>query len=145
MLSNLLLSFLVFSLCFPSCFPPLVAAPPPHALQFPSDGSRPHLPKLDLEQWYQELMAGSQLCPPPLPAKSLSGRRPVLQVQGRSSSSSSSLFLFSLSVCLSSAGVCVRFIPSTCFNFTSKESARCNDAAFTSHRERSLPRRSLPR
>uniref|UniRef100_A0A3Q1BV30 Pleckstrin homology-like domain family B member 1 n=1 Tax=Amphiprion ocellaris TaxID=80972 RepID=A0A3Q1BV30_AMPOC len=48
-----------------------------------SEGSRPLLPKLDLEQWYQELMAGSsQLCPPALPAKSLSGRRPVLQVQG---------------------------------------------------------------
>ncbi|XP_035806083.1 pleckstrin homology-like domain family B member 1 isoform X14 [Amphiprion ocellaris] len=46
-----------------------------------SEGSRPLLPKLDLEQWYQELMAGSsQLCPPALPAKSLSGRRPVLQV-----------------------------------------------------------------
>ncbi|XP_028275770.1 pleckstrin homology-like domain family B member 1 isoform X11 [Parambassis ranga] len=47
-----------------------------------SEGNRPHLPKLDLEQWYQELMAGcSQLSsPPPLPAKSLSGRRPVLQV-----------------------------------------------------------------
>uniref|UniRef100_A0A7N6B4V4 PH domain-containing protein n=1 Tax=Anabas testudineus TaxID=64144 RepID=A0A7N6B4V4_ANATE len=43
--------------------------------------SRPHLPMLDLEQWYQELMVGSsQHCPPPLPAKCLSGRRPVLQV-----------------------------------------------------------------
>ncbi|XP_059187407.1 pleckstrin homology-like domain family B member 1 [Centropristis striata] len=49
--------------------------------EYQSEGSRPHLPKLDLEQWYQELMTGSsQLCPPPLPAKSLSGRRPVLQV-----------------------------------------------------------------
>uniref|UniRef100_A0A8D0CX48 Pleckstrin homology-like domain family B member 1 n=1 Tax=Sander lucioperca TaxID=283035 RepID=A0A8D0CX48_SANLU len=52
------------------------------------EGSRPHLPKLDLEQWYQELMTGSsQLCPS-LPAKSLSGRRPVLQVEGLSSFSS---------------------------------------------------------
>ncbi|XP_044059896.1 pleckstrin homology-like domain family B member 1 isoform X16 [Siniperca chuatsi] len=51
------------------------------ACEYQSEGSRPHLPKLDLEQWYQELMAGSsQLCPPPLPAKSRSGRRPVLQV-----------------------------------------------------------------
>ncbi|XP_051255174.1 pleckstrin homology-like domain family B member 1 isoform X17 [Dicentrarchus labrax] len=49
--------------------------------EYQSEGSRPHLSKLDLEQWYQELMAGSsQLCPPPLPAKSLSGRRAVLQV-----------------------------------------------------------------
>ncbi|TKS81471.1 Pleckstrin -like proteiny-like domain family B member 1 [Collichthys lucidus] len=49
--------------------------------EYPSEGSRPHLSKLNLEQWYQELMAGSsQLCPPPLPAKSLSGRRHVLQV-----------------------------------------------------------------
>ncbi|XP_034723142.1 pleckstrin homology-like domain family B member 1 isoform X5 [Etheostoma cragini] len=48
--------------------------------EYQSEGSRPHLPKLDLEQWYQELMTGSsQLCPS-LPAKSLSGRRPVLQV-----------------------------------------------------------------
>ncbi|XP_078023458.1 pleckstrin homology-like domain family B member 1 isoform X5 [Epinephelus lanceolatus] len=51
------------------------------SVEYPSEGSRSHLPKLDLEQWYQELMAGSsQLCAPPLPAKSLSGRRPVLQV-----------------------------------------------------------------
>ncbi|XP_027136636.1 pleckstrin homology-like domain family B member 1 isoform X7 [Larimichthys crocea] len=49
--------------------------------EYPSEGSRPHLSKLNLEQWYQELMAGSsQLCPLPLPAKSLSGRRHVLQV-----------------------------------------------------------------
>ncbi|XP_032366333.1 pleckstrin homology-like domain family B member 1 isoform X6 [Etheostoma spectabile] len=48
--------------------------------EYQSEASRPHLPKLDLEQWYQELMTGSsQLCPS-LPAKSLSGRRPVLQV-----------------------------------------------------------------
>ncbi|XP_061537047.1 pleckstrin homology-like domain family B member 1 isoform X8 [Phycodurus eques] len=45
------------------------------------EGSRPPLPKLDLEQWYQELLAGSsQFWSPPLPAKSLSGRRPALQV-----------------------------------------------------------------
>ncbi|KAG7240565.1 hypothetical protein INR49_026739 [Caranx melampygus] len=49
--------------------------------EYQAEGSRPHLPKLDLEQWYQELMAdSSQMCPPPLPTKSLSGRRPVLQV-----------------------------------------------------------------
>lgn len=46
-----------------------------------SEGCRPHLSKLALEQWYQELMAGSShLCPPSLPARCLSGRRPVLQV-----------------------------------------------------------------
>ncbi|XP_019716785.1 pleckstrin homology-like domain family B member 1 isoform X5 [Hippocampus comes] len=45
------------------------------------EGIRPQLPKLDLEQWYQELLAGSsQLWSPPLPAKSLSGRKPALQV-----------------------------------------------------------------
>ncbi|KAM8768021.1 pleckstrin homology-like domain family B member 1 isoform 5-T5 [Acanthopagrus schlegelii] len=50
------------------------------SVEYQSEGSRPHLNKLDLEQWYQELMAGSsQLCPP-LPAKCVSGRRPVLQV-----------------------------------------------------------------
>ncbi|XP_058490205.1 pleckstrin homology-like domain family B member 1 isoform X17 [Solea solea] len=56
--------------------------------EYQCDVGRPHLPKLDLEQWYQELMAeSSQLCSssssapaPPLPTKSLSGRRPVLQV-----------------------------------------------------------------
>ncbi|XP_026228999.1 pleckstrin homology-like domain family B member 1 isoform X3 [Anabas testudineus] len=49
--------------------------------EYQSESSRPHLPMLDLEQWYQELMVGSsQHCPPPLPAKCLSGRRPVLQV-----------------------------------------------------------------
>uniref|UniRef100_A0A672I9H6 Pleckstrin homology-like domain family B member 1 n=1 Tax=Salarias fasciatus TaxID=181472 RepID=A0A672I9H6_SALFA len=47
-----------------------------------SEASRPRLPKLDLEQWYQELMAGSGLlCSPPLPAKPLSAHRPVLQVE----------------------------------------------------------------
>uniref|UniRef100_A0A3Q3MZS6 Pleckstrin homology-like domain family B member 1 n=1 Tax=Mastacembelus armatus TaxID=205130 RepID=A0A3Q3MZS6_9TELE len=45
-----------------------------------SEASRPHLNKLGLEQWYHELMVGSnQICPPPLPAKCLSGRKPVLQ------------------------------------------------------------------
>ncbi|XP_037630761.1 pleckstrin homology-like domain family B member 1 isoform X11 [Sebastes umbrosus] len=49
--------------------------------EYQCEAGMPHLPKLDLEQWYQELMSGSgQLCPPPLPAKSLSGRRHVLQV-----------------------------------------------------------------
>ncbi|XP_068173127.1 pleckstrin homology-like domain family B member 1 isoform X2 [Antennarius striatus] len=46
----------------------------------PSEASRPPLSKLDLEQWYQELMASSsQLCPP-LSGKAPSGRQPVLQV-----------------------------------------------------------------
>nr|XP_046244309.1 pleckstrin homology-like domain family B member 1 isoform X4 [Scatophagus argus] len=67
--------------------PAFSCLPSPHgsslslSVEYQSEGNRPHLSKLDLEQWYQELMAGcSQLCPPPLPAKSLSGRRPVLQV-----------------------------------------------------------------
>ncbi|XP_061639351.1 pleckstrin homology-like domain family B member 1 isoform X6 [Phyllopteryx taeniolatus] len=58
-------------------------SPPSSSLSFPveSEGSRPPLPKLDLEQWYQELLTGSsQLWSHPLPAKSLSGRRPALQV-----------------------------------------------------------------
>ncbi|XP_034723141.1 pleckstrin homology-like domain family B member 1 isoform X4 [Etheostoma cragini] len=66
--------------------PAFSCLPSPHgsslslSVEYQSEGSRPHLPKLDLEQWYQELMTGSsQLCPS-LPAKSLSGRRPVLQV-----------------------------------------------------------------
>ncbi|XP_060902000.1 pleckstrin homology-like domain family B member 1 isoform X5 [Labrus mixtus] len=67
--------------------PAFSCLPSPHgsslslSVEYQPEGSRSHLPKLDLEQWYQELMAGSSLlCPPPLPAKSLSGRRHVLQV-----------------------------------------------------------------
>lgn len=85
-------------------FFPLFAAAPPAALQYQSEGSRPHLSKLDLEQWYQELMAGSsQLCPPPLPAKSLSGRRHVLQVEGLSSLSPSFFPTYSCCTCYFSA------------------------------------------
>ncbi|XP_047247621.1 pleckstrin homology-like domain family B member 1 isoform X3 [Girardinichthys multiradiatus] len=51
------------------------------SVEHQSEASRPQLSKLDLEQWYQELMVGStQLCAPLLLAKSPSGRRPVLQV-----------------------------------------------------------------
>ncbi|KAG9348554.1 hypothetical protein JZ751_002290 [Albula glossodonta] len=56
---------------------------PPHGSSLlpsvESEWSRPHIPPLDLERWYQEVMAAgepSQLCPPPLPAKSFSTRRP---------------------------------------------------------------------
>uniref|UniRef100_A0AAQ4RIP7 Pleckstrin homology-like domain family B member 1 n=1 Tax=Gasterosteus aculeatus aculeatus TaxID=481459 RepID=A0AAQ4RIP7_GASAC len=64
--------------------------PSPHGsslsllMEYPSEGSRPPLPKLDLEQWYQELMSGSgPLGPPSLPATALSGRRPALQVEAQ--------------------------------------------------------------
>ncbi|XP_070399476.1 pleckstrin homology-like domain family B member 1 isoform X2 [Nothobranchius furzeri] len=65
--------------------PAFSCLPSPHgsslSLCVEPEASKPHHPKLDLEQWYQELMAGSgRLRVPPLPAKSLSGRRPVLQV-----------------------------------------------------------------
>ncbi|XP_069039144.1 pleckstrin homology-like domain family B member 1 isoform X5 [Lepisosteus oculatus] len=60
---------------------------PTHSVsaEYQPDGSRPLKPALDLEQWYQEIMAAggdngpsaNQLCPPPLPAKSFSARRPV--------------------------------------------------------------------
>lgn len=58
-----------------------------------SDWGRPQMPALDLECWYQEVMAAgdvNQLCPPPLPTKAFSSssssspRRPV-QVTVRSS------------------------------------------------------------
>ncbi|XP_031734903.1 pleckstrin homology-like domain family B member 1 [Anarrhichthys ocellatus] len=69
------------------------------SLEYQSEGSRPHIPKLDLEQWYQDLMSDQvQLCPPSLPAKS--GRRPVLQVEGSSSSSSSFPLILLLFVCV---------------------------------------------
>ncbi|XP_041655816.1 pleckstrin homology-like domain family B member 1 isoform X4 [Cheilinus undulatus] len=64
-----------------SCLPSPHGSSPSLSMEYQPECSRSHLPKLDLEQWYQELMAGSSsLCPPPLPAKSQSARRPVLQV-----------------------------------------------------------------
>ncbi|XP_034024091.1 pleckstrin homology-like domain family B member 1 isoform X2 [Thalassophryne amazonica] len=66
-----------------SCLPSPHGSSPSLSVEYQSEGSRSHLHRLDLEQWYQELMAAghcSQLCPPSLPAKSLSSRRPVLQV-----------------------------------------------------------------
>ncbi|XP_024298421.1 pleckstrin homology-like domain family B member 1 isoform X12 [Oncorhynchus tshawytscha] len=49
------------------------------SVEYQPERSRPQIPTLDLEQWYQEVMAAgvsSHLCPP-LPAKSLSPRRPM--------------------------------------------------------------------
>ncbi|XP_045069479.1 pleckstrin homology-like domain family B member 1 [Coregonus clupeaformis] len=49
------------------------------SVEYQPECSRPQNPTLDLEQWYQEVMAAgesSQLCPP-LPAKVLSARRPM--------------------------------------------------------------------
>uniref|UniRef100_A0A8C7KZU6 Pleckstrin homology-like domain family B member 1 n=1 Tax=Oncorhynchus kisutch TaxID=8019 RepID=A0A8C7KZU6_ONCKI len=49
------------------------------SVEYQPDRSRPQIPTLDLEQWYQEVMAAgvsSHLCPH-LPAKSLSPRRPM--------------------------------------------------------------------
>ncbi|XP_017557258.1 pleckstrin homology-like domain family B member 1 isoform X4 [Pygocentrus nattereri] len=45
-----------------------------------ADRSRPLAPRLDLERWYQDIMAAgepSHACPPPLPAKSFSTRKPT--------------------------------------------------------------------
>ncbi|XDV20854.1 hypothetical protein PO909_026068 [Leuciscus waleckii] len=42
--------------------------------------SRPSIPRLDSERWYQEIMAAGESshgCPPPLPAKCLSSRKPM--------------------------------------------------------------------
>ncbi|KAM9442329.1 pleckstrin homology-like domain family B member 1 isoform 10-T10 [Salvelinus alpinus] len=49
------------------------------SVEYQPERSRPQIPTLDLEQWYQEVMAAgesSHLCPP-LPAKSLFPRRPM--------------------------------------------------------------------
>ncbi|KAM6959059.1 pleckstrin homology-like domain family B member 1 isoform 1-T1 [Aplochiton taeniatus] len=64
--------------------------PSPHgsslylSAEYQPEGSRPQIPGLDLEQWYQEVMAAgdaSQLCPPPpVPCRAVSARRPLLQV-----------------------------------------------------------------
>ncbi|XP_054650352.1 pleckstrin homology-like domain family B member 1 isoform X4 [Dunckerocampus dactyliophorus] len=65
----------------PLCHPLQSGAVNPLSLECQSEGSRPSLPKLDLEQWYQEVLAGSsQLWSSSLPAKPLSGCRPSLQV-----------------------------------------------------------------
>nr|XP_055052233.1 pleckstrin homology-like domain family B member 1 isoform X16 [Misgurnus anguillicaudatus] len=53
---------------------------------------RPHVPALDLELWYQEVMAAghaNQLCPPPLPAKAFSARKPLQVYRSRLDSDSS--------------------------------------------------------
>ncbi|XP_021437986.2 LOW QUALITY PROTEIN: pleckstrin homology-like domain family B member 1 [Oncorhynchus mykiss] len=54
---------------------------PSLSVEYQPECSRPQIPTLDLEQWYQEVMAAvesSQICPPPpLPAKPLSTRRPM--------------------------------------------------------------------
>ncbi|XP_060769174.1 pleckstrin homology-like domain family B member 1 isoform X3 [Neoarius graeffei] len=45
-----------------------------------AERKRPLVPRLDLERWYQDIMAvgdTSHDCPPPLPAKSFSTRRPM--------------------------------------------------------------------
>ncbi|KAL4608627.1 pleckstrin homology-like domain family B member 1 [Arapaima gigas] len=66
---------------------PAFCHPTPHgsslSLSTEPDWGRPQIPALDLERWYQEVMATgeagplstNQPCPPPLPAKSLSARR----------------------------------------------------------------------
>ncbi|XP_053095586.1 pleckstrin homology-like domain family B member 1 isoform X6 [Pangasianodon hypophthalmus] len=53
---------------------------------------RPQIPRLDLERWYQEVMAAgdpSQLCPPPLPAKAHSAHRPLQVYRSRLDSDAS--------------------------------------------------------
>ncbi|XP_057206915.1 pleckstrin homology-like domain family B member 1 isoform X13 [Triplophysa rosa] len=57
-----------------------------------SEWGRPDVPALDLELWYQEVMAAgdlNQLCPPPLPAKAFSTRKPVQVYRSRLDSDSS--------------------------------------------------------
>ncbi|XP_047676643.1 pleckstrin homology-like domain family B member 1 isoform X3 [Tachysurus fulvidraco] len=53
---------------------------------------RPQIPRLDLERWYQEVMAAgdpSQLCQPPLPAKDHSAHRPLQVYRSRLDSDAS--------------------------------------------------------
>ncbi|RXN04001.1 pleckstrin homology-like domain family B member 1 isoform X1 [Labeo rohita] len=58
-----------------------------------SDWGRPQMPALDLERWYQEVMAAgdaNHLCPPPpLPAKAFSSRKPAQVYRSRLDSDSS--------------------------------------------------------
>lgn len=72
-----LLSFLPVSIfpLFPT-YPPFTWT----ALQTQPAWSRLSIPRLDSERWYQEIMAAgesSHACPPPLPAKCLSSRKPM--------------------------------------------------------------------
>ncbi|XP_064206961.1 pleckstrin homology-like domain family B member 1 isoform X4 [Anguilla rostrata] len=56
------------------------------SLSVEPDWTRPQIPAVDLERWYHEVMAAGeagQPCPPPLPAKSLSGRRPAQVFRSR--------------------------------------------------------------
>ncbi|XP_067294917.1 pleckstrin homology-like domain family B member 1 isoform X7 [Pseudorasbora parva] len=58
------------------CLPLAVTSDTPRETQ--SAWSRPSIPRLDSERWYQEIMAAgepSHGCPPPLPAKCLSSRK----------------------------------------------------------------------
>ncbi|XP_051965985.1 pleckstrin homology-like domain family B member 1 [Xyrauchen texanus] len=57
-----------------------------------SEWGRPQTAALDLERWYQEVMAtgdANQLCPPPLPAKAFSARKPVQVYRSRLDSDTS--------------------------------------------------------
>lgn len=60
---------------------PLFPIHPPFTrtvLQTQPAWSRPSIPRLDSERWYQEIMAAgesSHACPPPLPAKCISSRK----------------------------------------------------------------------
>ncbi|XP_051719986.1 pleckstrin homology-like domain family B member 1 isoform X25 [Ctenopharyngodon idella] len=57
-----------------------------------SDWGRPQMPALDLDRWYQEVMAAryaNQLCPPPLPAKAFSSRKPAQVYRSRLDSDTS--------------------------------------------------------
>uniref|UniRef100_A0A9J7Y802 Pleckstrin homology-like domain family B member 1 n=1 Tax=Cyprinus carpio carpio TaxID=630221 RepID=A0A9J7Y802_CYPCA len=58
-----------------------------------SDWGRPQMPVLDLERWYQEVMAAgdaNHLCPPPpLPAKAFSSRKPAQVYRSRLDSDTS--------------------------------------------------------
>ncbi|KAG1958862.1 pleckstriny-like domain family B [Pimephales promelas] len=60
------------------CLPLAVTSDTPRETQ--PAWSRPSIPRLDSERWYQEIMAAgesSHACPPPLPAKCLSSRKPM--------------------------------------------------------------------
>ncbi|KAM9441251.1 pleckstrin homology-like domain family B member 1 isoform 2-T2 [Clarias gariepinus] len=53
---------------------------PGQSLSAEAEKNRPLVSRLDLERWYQDIMAigdTSHDCPPPLPAKSFSSRRPM--------------------------------------------------------------------
>ncbi|XP_051535072.1 pleckstrin homology-like domain family B member 1 [Myxocyprinus asiaticus] len=75
-----------------SCLPSPHGSSVSLSFEHQSEWGRPQTAALDLERWYQEVMAtgdANQLCPPPLPAKPFSTRKPAQVYRSRLDSDTS--------------------------------------------------------